>query len=60
MVSLTAMEMHSGLQARNAVWQRRTARQARQFQVKANNAAARAAAGVGINISQMPVSAGSK
>ena len=62
MVSLKAVEMHSGLQARNAVWQRRTARQARQFHVQANQAAVRAAAGVGINFShaKKPVSVGSK
>jgi serine/threonine protein phosphatase PrpC len=49
MVSFKAMSMHSGLQVRNAVWQRRTARQARQFHAQANMAATRAAAGVGIN-----------
>jgi serine/threonine protein phosphatase PrpC len=65
MVSLKAMKMHSGLQARNAVWQRRTARQARHFHVQANQAAVRAAAGVGISFSMQerakkPVSVGSK
>jgi serine/threonine protein phosphatase PrpC len=65
MVSLKAMSVCSGLQVRNAVWQRRTARQARQFQVQANMAAARAVAGVGINFAMQepakkPVTAGAK
>ena len=49
-VGFTGMKRQSLLNARKVVWQRRTARQARQFEMQAKLAATRAAAGVGINI----------
>lgn len=42
-------KLATGLNARNVVWQRRTARQAKQFEMGAKMVATRAAAGVGIS-----------
>ena len=55
-VGFDGMSRQSGMNARNAVWQRRTTRQAKAFENTAKMAAARAAAGVGINLK--PVAAG--
>ncbi|KAG7369002.1 protein phosphatase 2C [Nitzschia inconspicua] len=44
----------SGLGISNAVWQRRTTRQAKQFQQSAKNAATRAATGVGLFLEDPP------
>ena len=58
-IGFDAMSRPSGMNARNAVWQRRTTRQAKAFENTAKMAAARAAAGVGINLStKNPVTAG--
>ena len=49
MITFDNCQIASGMNARNAVWQRRTARSARYFETAAKQAAARAAANVGIN-----------
>jgi serine/threonine protein phosphatase PrpC len=49
MVTFEAAQIARGLKARNAVWQRRTSRQAKQFEISAKNAASRAAANVGFS-----------
>jgi serine/threonine protein phosphatase PrpC len=49
MVTFEAAQIARGMKARNAVWQRRTSRQAKQFEISAKNAASRAAANVGFS-----------
>ena len=62
LITLKAAKMSKGMNARNVVWQRRTARQAKQFEMTAKAAATRAAVGVGLMTEkpsqrQVPVSA---
>jgi serine/threonine protein phosphatase PrpC len=66
LVTFDGAKMASGMNASNAVWKRRTARQAKYFERTAKQAATRAAAGVGLHLTMdssntaVPVSSGSK
>lgn len=60
MVTFDALKTCRSVTATGAVWKRRTARQARQFEKSAKMVASKAVAGVGINFEGVTVGSGNK